>query len=463
MSINQLNRLNKRHFKEKNTFWPEWIGSASNFSLECRIFHSITICLIVLDILYIPYNLHAGLYTAAISNVLIGLFFSYQYYQSRYRGKSHSNIAFGLIGILLFGVNYFLMSGIDGSTDLIWPVYLLFILAISPYNQHFKWLVLYLISFFIIHLLAYKFPFLVQHPFLAGRDQFLDRVTVFPIPIVVIYFIITFIRKRYDKEKKVTEEKSFALKASNEQILLQKDQLEQSNLEKNKLLSIISHDLRSPLINIQTYLELLHKYDLGSKERAGLEKTLLTSTSHAIEMLSNLLNWSKSQMDGANVHLKDVNLLDTLTTTLEIEKIHAAKKEITLSYQIPSAILVTADVDMLQLVIRNLLSNAIKFTPNGGWIQIKAALNGNECKIMVKDNGKGIPEDKREKIFSIKAQPDYGTNNEKGVGLGLALCREFTERQGGRISFESTMEQGSSFFVVLPAVKTQISKASKKN
>jgi two-component system sensor histidine kinase/response regulator len=452
MSINQSNILNKPSFKGKDTFWSELIGSSSYFSLESRIFHSITICLIFLVTLYVPYNLYAGLYAAAISCVLVGLFFSYQYYRSRYLGKSHGNVAFGLMGILLFGVNYFLISGIDGSTDLIWPVYLLFILAISPYHQHFKWLVLYLICFFIIHLIAYKFPSLVQHPFSAGKGQFLDRVSVFPIPVVVIYFIITFIRQNYDKEKKMTEEKSLAVEASNEQILLQKDQLEQSNLEKNKLMSIISHDLRSPLINIQNYLELLNEYELGSKEREGMEKTLLTSTNHAMEMLSNLLNWSKSQMDGANVHLTEVNLLDTLSNTLEMEKMHAVKKEITLSYQIPSAIVVMADVDMLQLVIRNLLSNAIKFTPNGGSIHMEAELIGNECKMMVKDNGKGIPKNKREKIFNIKAQPEYGTNNEKGVGLGLALCKEFTERQGGRISFESTIGQGSSFFVVLPAV-----------
>ena len=114
--------------------------------------------------------------------------------------------------------------------------------------------------------------------------------------------------------------------------------------------------------------------------------------------------------------------------------------------------MVVADVDMLQLVIRNLLSNAIKFTPKGGIIHIEAELIGSECKMMVKDNGKGIPKNKQVKIFTIKTQPEYGTNNEKGVGLGLALCKEFTERQGGSISFESTVGKGSSFFVFIPAV-----------
>ncbi len=287
---------------------------------------------------------------------------------------------------------------------------------------------------------------MIQHPFTAGKGQFIDRVTAFPIPVFVVYVIITFIKKSYDRERKLTEEKTLIVIANNEQILLQRDKLEQSNLEKNKLMSIISHDLRSPLINIQNYLELLNEYELGSIERMGMEKTLLTSTNNAMDMLSNLLNWSKSQMEGAKVHITPVNLLHSLSNTMAMEKVHAAKKEITLSYEISETVVVLADVDMLQLVIRNLISNAIKFTANGGFIHIEAELIDNECKIVVMDNGKGIPKDKQENIFTIKAQPEYGTNNEKGVGLGLALCKEFAERQGGSISFESTVGKGSSFF-----------------
>ena len=452
MSEFDSNIPNKPSFKGISSYWPELVGRSSDFSLESRIFHSITLCLFAIVIVYTPYNLFAGLYIASVSTLLFGIFYVHQYYRSRFLGKAHSNIAFGLMGILIFGINYFANSGIDGSTDLIWPVYLLLVLAITPYKQHAKWLVIYLICFFIIHLIEYLYPFLIQHPFTAGKGQFIDRVTAFPIPVVVVYVIITFIKKSYDRELKLKKEKTIMVIANNEQILLQRDLLAQSNLEKNKLMSIISHDLRSPLINIQNYLELLKEYELGSVERMGMEKTLLTSTNNAMEMLSNLLNWSKSQMDGAKVHLTPVNLLHTLSNTMSMEKIHAAKKEITLHYQIPKTIIVLADVDMLQLVIRNLISNAIKFTPKGGAIHIEAESMDNECKIVVMDNGKGIPKNKQEKIFTIKAQPEYGTNNEKGVGLGLALCKEFTERQGGSISFESTVGKGSSFFVFIPAV-----------
>lgn len=438
---------------KKRNYWSELIGRSKDFSLESRIFHSLSICLIALASLYIPYNIYSGLYVAAFSAFLFSIFFIYQYYRSRYLGKPHSNFAFGIIGIVIFGTNYFFNSGIDGSTDLIWPAYLLLVLAISPYKQHAKWLGLYLICFLAIHFIEYQFPFLIRHPFYPGRDQFLDRITISPMPVIVIYIVINFIKRSYDKEKKLTEEKTLIVAENNKYISLQNDQLEQSNSEKNKLMSIISHDLRSPLISIQNYLELLNEYELGTVEREHLEKTLLTSTNNAIEMLSNLLSWSKSQMDGVNVNLVKVSLLEALSNTLAMEKMHALKKEISLSYQIPENITVIADVDMLQLVVRNLVSNAIKFTQKGGEIHIEAELVQSECKITVRDNGKGIAKEKQEKIFSISSKAEYGTNNEKGVGLGLVLCKEFTELQGGTISFASIPEQGSSFFVFIPAMK----------
>ena len=442
--------LNSHSLKGKNASWFELIGSPSMFPLESRIFHSISIGLIALSAIYVPYNLYEGLYIGSISAFVIGSFFFYQYYYSRFHGKQHSNTLFGLTGIFIFGVNYFSNSGINGSTDLIWPAYLLLVFAISPYQQHIKWLIVYLLCFLVLHMIEYYYPSLVKYPFSVGRGQFIDRVTAFPIPVIAIYIIIKFIRQSYDKERKTAEEKTIAIEESKEQILLQKDQLEQSNIEKNKLMSIISHDLRTPLINIQNYLELLNENALDSTERSVLEKALLKSTNNAVEMLSNLLHWSKSQMEGPSVHLLEVNLITVLLGTLEMEKVHASKKDISLNYRISPQLNVFADVDMLQLIVRNLISNAVKFTPQGGQINVDAQLALNECKITVSDNGQGIPRDKQEKIFSIKSEPAFGTNNERGVGLGLVLCKEFIERQGGSIGFESNPGLGSSFFIFVP-------------
>lgn len=452
-----FNIFNAHLLKSLHVFWTNLIGNASVFSLESRIFHSISLGLIFLTCFYVPYNFYAELYIGSLSALLISFFFFYQYYYSRFLNKRHNSTLFGLIGILVFGINYFTNSGINGSTDLIWPVYLLLIFAISPYQQHFRWLIIFLLCFLVLHTIEYYYPHLVKHPFKTGYGQFIDRVTVFPIPAIAIYIIIRFIRKSYDKERQAAAEKAIAIEISKEQILLQKDQLEQSNIEKNKLMSIISHDLRAPLINVQNYLELLNEEDVGSIERPELEKALLKSTNNALEMLSNLLSWSKSQMEGSYVQLMEVNLFDVLQRTLEMEKTLALKKHISLTYTIPPQIIVVADVNMLQLVIRNLISNALKFTMHGGHVNIDAQEISGECRITVKDNGGGMSLDRQKNIFSIKLEPAFGTEKEKGAGLGLVLCKEFMERQSGRIGFESTIGLGSSFYIFIPLKPTNFS------
>lgn len=416
--------------------WADLVGSKENFTLESRIFHSIAIGLVILNLLYIPYNFFIGLHFGAISGFIFSIAFFYQYYNSRFNKNAHSNLLFGAIGIIILGANYFTNSGIVGSTDVIWPAYLLLVFAISPYKQHIIWLLVYILCFAAIHVIEYLHPELISYPITPGKSQFIDRITAFPIPIIAIFLVIKFIRRSYDKEKNDAIAKT--------------TEVEKSNLEKDKLMSIISHDLKSPLVSIQNYLTLLNDNEIEPADRPAIEKDLLKSTNNAMEMLSNLLLWSKSQMDGPTVQLLEIDLLKVLKNTLEMEKIHASEKNITLTYHIPSPAIVVADVDMLQLVVRNLISNAIKFTHFNGWINISAEIAGQFCKVIVKDNGAGIAMEDQQQIFSFSTKPAFGTDKEKGVGLGLVLCKEFMERQGGSISFTSELNKGSEFSILIP-------------
>lgn len=442
--------------KKINSSWYRLIGSSDAFSLEARIFHSISIGLVLLTAVYAPYNLFEGLYVAAISAAVIAGFFYFQYYNSRFRGKTHNNSIFALTGILLFSVNYFSNAGINGSTDLIWPSYLLLVLAISPYRQHLLWVAVYITVFLILHLIEYNYPLLVKHPFDMGKGKFIDRITAFPMPVVATAIIIIFIRKSYDKERAAAEEKAATIELRNEQILRQKHELEQSNAEKNKLLSIISHDMRAPFIHIQGYLRLINQVEIDAPERLTLEKELLNETDQMMDMLSNLLHWSRSQMEGVTADLVETNLFTVLNKTLEIEKNLASRKQIDLNYQIGTDITVNADANMLQLVVRNIVNNAIKFTYPGGTINIRALVFPNECKMIVADNGTGIAPEKASAIFSMTSRSTFGTNNEKGAGLGLSLCKEFMELQGGSIDFESTPGKGSTFYISIPLVLKNI-------
>lgn len=152
-------------------------------------------------------------------------------------------------------------------------------------------------------------------------------------------------------------------------------------------------------------------------------------------------------MEGVNVNLVKLDLKEILKSTFAIEQTIAAEKGIRLTDRLKNSISIIADADMLQLIVRNLIDNAIKFTDAGGEIMVFADIVGEDCQLMIKDNGMGIPYEQQRDIFSLKASSTFGTKNEKGVGLGLVLCKEFTELQNGKITFESVPGEGTTFYV----------------
>jgi len=431
--------------------WTKLTGEPSAFRLEFRIFHSISLIIILALAYDIPADLFIGLYITA-SFSLVSLFaFLYLYYRSRFKRKTESSIIFcAVIGNVLVIASYFYGSGIRGSTDILAFLTLLLIICITPGKQHKIWLSLSIAIMLALHGIEFLYPKLVPYIFRNRADFFFDRTSMCLIVFFLMYYTIKYIRSNYDSERRLAEEKSLAVANQHKHIIAQKEQLEQINTEKNKLLSIIAHDLRAPLSNIQNYLELVTEYGLEKDEREVVEVDLLNITRNTLNMLSKLLVWSKSQMEGVVVKLSDINLHEVLNNTLEMERVIALKKEITLTHHIDPAITVVADSDMLQLVVRNLVSNAIKFTEVGGTVDISTEMVPNECRLSVKDNGRGIAIDQQPDIFSLKARSTFGTSNEKGVGLGLLLCKEFTELQGGRIGFHSIPGEGSTFFIYIP-------------
>lgn len=154
-------------------------------------------------------------------------------------------------------------------------------------------------------------------------------------------------------------------------------------------------------------------------------------------------------MEGASVKLLVLNLEWALETTLLLQTSLAEEKGLILNNKLLPNLYVIADSDMLELIVRNLLNNAIKFTPPGGQITISSEVHGKECWIKIQDTGIGIDKVDFGHIFSLNSQSTYGTNQEKGVGLGLVLCKEFIELQEGRIWVESTLNVGTTFFISL--------------
>ncbi|MDR9417488.1 ATP-binding protein [Gracilimonas sp.] len=242
-------------------------------------------------------------------------------------------------------------------------------------------------------------------------------------------------------------------KEAEEKLRSKQERLQELNAGKDKLLSIIAHDLRSPLSSIIGFSDLLSDVlQSGDTEQAKQFASIIhDSTLQINELLDNLLMWARNQSGRIDYSPESIVLNKVIEENIRLEKDSALQKSITISYSQSKLITVEADKNMLNTVLRNLISNAIKFTPNHGNIQIKAKVKGNEALVSVSDNGTGVPEHKIGKLFQIEhSKSTDGTNGEKGSGLGLLLCKDFVELHGGSIWAENNQGKGANFSFTLP-------------
>ncbi len=238
-----------------------------------------------------------------------------------------------------------------------------------------------------------------------------------------------------------------------EELSLKSRELEDLNHLKDKLLSIVSHDFRSPLNTLKGSLSLLVRGALSADEFKMLTKDLLEKLDHTYNLLENLLHWAKSQMEGMKVYPKRIDLNKIGDDCIELLAPIAEKKLVKLHNQIALESAAYADNEMIKLVIRNLISNAIKFSNARGEVLLRSELQDEQLIISVKDVGTGISNENQERLFRTESVTTSGTSNERGIGLGLLLCKDFVERNGGRIWFESEYMKGSTFYFTLPAAK----------
>jgi len=230
-------------------------------------------------------------------------------------------------------------------------------------------------------------------------------------------------------------------------------QLRELNSTKDKLFSIIAHDLRSPFTAILGLSELLIENikDFKVAESEEYLGIINSSAKNTLILLDNLLTWAKSQT-GNNIYKPaKTNLTAIINTIIEESKSIAKIKNISVKSTQTDDVEVYADVNMLKTILRNLISNAIKYTHSNGKIAISAVQNKNNIEIRVSDNGVGMSEETQNKLFEIDATvTTTGTADEKGSGLGLILCKEFVEKHGGEIWVKSELEKGSTFIFSLP-------------
>ncbi len=266
-----------------------------------------------------------------------------------------------------------------------------------------------------------------------------------------------FLTKPFNKEELVMRVmQQISLVAAKRIIEQQNAELRATLSNRDKMYSVIAHDLRSPMASIRMVLNLV--VQSSTPETVGPELyTLLDQANRESEevhdLLDNLLKWTKSQTGRLNVVTQDLDLNDIIPGVVDIFEMIAQTKKITLDLQRPGTpIVVRADNDMLKTVVRNFMSNAVKFSPEGSTIEILMAKEGDFAKVSVRDHGVGIAADRIGSIFH-KGETTYGTGGEEGSGLGLQLCQDFARKNGGDCTVESVEGQGSTFSVLIPLKK----------
>lgn len=237
---------------------------------------------------------------------------------------------------------------------------------------------------------------------------------------------------------------------NNQQLIHNNIQLETTNAVKDKLLSVISHDLRSPISSLQALLNLFSSNNIARTDLVSFFGNLLSRVENTSTMLENLLHWSHYQLKGIEPIFHKIDLQKIIDECIHLYRMQAEQKHIVIDNTLKTNVYVLADVEMLKVILRNLISNALKFTHSGGIITIMTMTKENYAIISVKDTGVGISPENQEKMFAMDNFTTLGTENEKGTGLGLMLCKDFVEHNNGKIWLDSKINVGTTFHFSIP-------------
>ncbi|MCU0445544.1 MAG: HAMP domain-containing histidine kinase [Microscillaceae bacterium] len=384
-----------------------------------------------------------------------GLFF----YWSRVQGKGFALyiLYMLLLDSLALGVMWFYNAGISGTIIYIYFGCMAIGLVLSRKAVLITSTIL-LIVLIVLGLEYYHPEWVVPYP--NREAQFSDFFFAILLTAFMISFAVANLRKNYDVERRTVEEQNQELWQLNEEISRQNESIYQQNIEleklnqlKNRLFSVVAHDFRNPLNSFRYVLEMIEEDGLDEEEKKMVNRQLAHEIQYTAAFIDNLLNWTKNQMQGIQTTPTALDLQHILAENLQLMRAQIQQKKLKVINQVSSHCRAWGDSEMIKLVARNLLSNAIKFSYEGGEILLSSHSQTHEIVFKIQDLGKGISPEGQKKLFGKDYFFTKGTANEKGSGLGLILCKDFLEKNQGKIWFESSENQGSTFYFSLPKVE----------
>lgn len=325
-----------------------------------------------------------------------------------------------------------------------------------------------MISFFILSVVLDKFTYEVE------KENKVIYLLYKAVSLGFIFYGLYLVKKEntiyqfniLTKQKHLAE-KNTEIEQQKEEIVAkaiqlqkQKEELADVNTFKNKLFSIISHDLKSPMYALRNLFQNMQQYNLPADEVKQMVPDVVKDLNYTTSLMENLLQWAKSQMQAEEVHPQAIDMGELVNDVARLLRLQLDAKNIYTQVLVKENVMVCADADMIHLVLRNLLSNAIKFTPEKGHIEIGFNDLGSFVEVYVHDSGVGISEEALDKIRQQIFYTTTGTSAETGTGLGLMLCHEFLARNGSRLQIESVVGRGSLFSFTLPRLDAQQMKSS---
>ena len=341
---------------------------------------------------------------------------------------------------------YFILYGILAVFFLKDVAFMLFTIAFS------------MVNFFVLSVILKQFLYELEN-----INNFLYLVNE-GVAIVFIFYGLYLIKNENTTYQLSILSKNYDLRQKNVQIQIQSEkikedagilenqtqELKELNALKNKLFSIISHDLKAPMYAMRNFFGEVQQNKIPTRELRKMIPAVVSDLTYTTSLMDNLLQWAKAQMQSHAVYPQKVDIGKSIEETLNLLRRQSENKQIVIESDSKEGIYGFMDKDMLNLVLRNLVSNAIKFTPQKGNIKIGVHENCTLVEVFVQDNGTGISPEALKKINGNDFYSTKGTASEAGTGLGLKLCKEFMTRNGGQLYIESKPGKGSTFSFSLP-------------
>ena len=401
------------------------IGSSFEAKLDESLLNTVSLAGGFICLAYLVYTIPAGFIQYSIANTVTGALCFGVYFLNRLRFYNPAFWIFALV-IPLFMVGYTLLFGmINAELYLIsGGVFISFLI-----NKRKHW------SEFIWAFVITAFLFCKAYLFFSGQLGHLNELeSLLFLPNATAAILLVYLAARIFKTRQEQQRK----------------ELDDANKLKEKLLSVLSHDIRSPLNSLKGVLELHEDGEIRHDQIDDFLVKIKNEVTRTSDFVENLLLWIKQQMKGLNGEISEIDLSRLINETLEHLHIEIEKKHISVNFDHKQPAIVYSDLNMLKVIIRNLLSNAIKFTfKNTGVIDINLKQDGQRTIIDITDNGIGMGEDILASLFKLDHKSIEGTGKEKGHGLGLQLVKGFADHLGIAISVKSAPNIGTTFSLYL--------------